>query len=249
MKTRLPIIFTLLLLVGVLCSACGITVVNGSGNIITEARPVGDFSRVTFSGFGELTLVQGESAGLTIETDDNLLPYLKTTVKTTANGGALTIGFDDGVGLPLMRPTHAIHYILTVKTLTDVDLSGAGTIQADRLTADHLTLTESGAGQITIDQLTAKDLTVAMSGAGTVEVAGQVTHQTVEMSGFGNYQAGDLTSQTANVTLSGAGAATVWVQEALATTLSGAGTISYYGSPQTTSVHSGLGSVNNLGAK
>ena len=65
------------------------------------------------------------------------------------------------------------------------------------MTTDHLTLTESGAGQINIAQLTATDVAVEMSGAGTVDLAGQVTHQTVEMSGLGTYQAGDLESQTA----------------------------------------------------
>jgi len=244
MNTRLPIILSILLLTQLL-SACGIRAVNGSGTIITESRPVSDFTAVDFSGFGELTIVQGETEALTIETDDNLLPYLKTTVSR----GTLTIGFDDGIWLPIIRPTASIRYQLTVKTLTALELSGAGTVEAVQLTADMLTLTESGAGQITIDQLTATDVTVDMSGAGTMELAGQVSQQSVELSGLGDYQAGDLVSETATVTLSGAGEATVWVTEQLDAEISGAGTIRYYGSPQTNTESSGIGKVESLGDK
>lgn len=245
MKTRLPMISTIALVVVLLCTACGLQVINGSGQISSETRTVSDFTAVDFSGFGELTLVQGDTEALTIETDDNLLPYLKTTVSR----GTLSIGFDDGIWFPILRPTRSIRYTLTVKTLTTLDLSGAGTVEAAALTADHLTLAESGAGQITIDQLTANDVTVTMSGAGTVELAGQVTKQTVEMSGLGNYQAGDLASETARITLSGAGAATVWVSEQLDAEMSGAGSISYYGSPQTNASSSGIGNLNSLGDK
>ena len=228
-----------------LLSACGIHIVNGSGKVVTEPRAVSDFTAVEFSGFGELTLVQGETEALTIETDDNLLPYIKTTV----NGGTLTIGFDDGITVPIMRPTQSIRYQLTVKTLTHLELSGAGIVAAAQLTADHLVLGESGVGEIKIAKLAASEVTVNMSGAGAVQLAGQVVRQTVEMSGLGTYAAGDLASQTAEVTLSGAGTATVWASEHLTTNLSGAGSIRYYGSPQTSAESSGIGKLQSLGNK
>lgn len=248
MSTRLhTFLITLLitLLMALLLSGCGIRAVNGSGNIITESRPVSDFTAVNFSGFGKLTIVQGETEALTIETDDNLLPYIKTAVR----GGTLTIGFDDGIWLPLLRPTASIHYQLTVKTLAALDLSGAGTIEAAQLAADKLTLSESGAGQITVAQLNATEVTVEMSGAGAMNLTGQVVRQNVDLSGLGDYQASDLASANATVTLSGAGEATVWVTERLDAEISGAGTIRYYGSPQTTADSSGIGKVERLGDK
>jgi hypothetical protein len=245
MKTRLPIMLAIGLLAGMLLTACGLRVINGSGNIMTEARPVSDFRALNFTGFGELTLVQGETEALTIETDDNLLPYLRTSVSQ----GVLTIGFTDGVWLPIIRPTRSIRYTLTVKALTALELSGAGTVESVQLTADQLALAVSGAGQITIDDLTASDLTVDMSGSGRVALVGQVTNQTVDMSGLDSYEAGNLASQTAKITLSGAGAATVWVREQLDAEMSGAGTISYYGSPRTSASSSGIGRVQSLGDK
>ncbi|MCB0064798.1 MAG: DUF2807 domain-containing protein [Caldilineaceae bacterium] len=244
MHARIATLFSALL-VALLVASCGFQIVNGSGTVVTEERSVDDFTRVDFSGFGELTLVQGDHEALTIETDDNLLPYIETTV----SGGTLTIGFAKRVWFPLLRPTHSIHYQLTVKTLNHLELSGAGTVTAALLQADNLTLVESGAAAINLADLTANALTVDMSGTGRVDLAGAVTSQTVELSGLGSYDAGDLASQTAQIHLSGVGAATVWVREQLDADTSGAGTIRYYGSPQVNASSSGLGTVQRLGNK
>ncbi|HMN30753.1 MAG TPA: head GIN domain-containing protein [Caldilineaceae bacterium] len=244
MQTR-PYIALSTLLLTLLLSACGLRVINGSGRIVTESRPVSDIHAVNFSGFGELTVTQGEDEGLTITTDDNLLPY----IKTSSSGGVLTIGFEDGGWTPVIRPSDSIRFALTVNSLDSLDLSGAGTVKAERLTGDGLTLRQSGAGQISIGDLRASDLTVDMSGAGNIDLAGQVTNQTVELSGLGNYEAGNLESQSAAVTLSGAGNAPVWANEQLDAQLSGAGSIKYYGEPQVHSQVSGLGDITGLGAK
>jgi hypothetical protein len=167
----------------------------------------------------------------------------------TVSRGTLTIAFADGLLPPLLRPTQSIRYQLTLKTLTKLELSGAGAVTASHLAADDLRIAESGAGKIKLANLSAKALAVEMSGAGAIELAGAVTEQAVEMSGLGAYAGGDLASQSAKVTLSGAGEATVWVRKQLDAELSGAGTIRYYGSPKTSASSSGIGEVKSLGDK
>jgi hypothetical protein len=76
MKTRLLLIFTIVLVVVLLFAACELQAIEGSGQVRRESRVVGGFTAVNFSSFGELTLVQGDTEALTIETDDNLLPYV-----------------------------------------------------------------------------------------------------------------------------------------------------------------------------
>lgn len=244
MHARIATLFSTLL-VALLVAGCGFQVVNGSGTVVPEERPVSDFTRVDFTGFGELTLVQGDKEALTIETDDNLLPYIKTTV----SDGTLTIGFAERGWIPIVRPTQSIRYRLTIKTLDHLDFSGAGTVTAATLHVDNLTLVESGAAEINLADLTANALTVEMSGSGSVGLAGAVTRQTVELSGLGSYAAGDLASQTAQINLSGAGEATVWVREQLDADMSGAGAIRYYGSPQVNASSSGIGTVQRLADK
>src|SRR4030095_14010684 len=62
--------------------------VKGSGIARQESRQVHDFSEMSLSGSGEVFIEQTGKESLTIEADDNLLPYLETEVQ----GGALTLG-------------------------------------------------------------------------------------------------------------------------------------------------------------
>lgn len=220
-----------------------------SGETAGATREVSGFTAVDLSSYGDLTIIQGETEGLAIDADADVLPHITATVRN----GKLIIGFEDNrfFRFPawFMRSNPTIRYTLNVKELESVDLSGAGTVLAERLTAGDLELSDSGAGKITIKQLTANDLNIRLSGAGAIEVVGQVDSQTVNLSGLGEYRAGDLESRQADVNLSGAGSATLWVHEQLDATLSGAGSIRYYGSPQANTTSSGVGEVRSLGDK
>lgn len=244
MNVRYPLIAATMVCMALL-TACGIYVLRGSGTIRSEERAVSDFRAVSFTGLGEVTIVQGEKEGLTIETDDNLLPHIVSAVSQ----GVLTINLGDRPWWPILRPTASIHYTIYVKSLQTLEFAGAGTIYAAELVAEVLTLNQSGTGSITIDQLRADDLTVTMGGTGSITLVGKVTSQTVELSGLGSYEAGDLESQRAAVNLGGAGTATVWVSENLDAELAGIGTIAYYGASHTSISSSGLGTVTSLGTK
>ena len=63
----------LILLLPFLLSACGLDILDGSGDVISESREVSDFNRVVFGGVGELQLTQGDQESLTVTADDNLL--------------------------------------------------------------------------------------------------------------------------------------------------------------------------------
>lgn len=252
MSARLPLILGIALLIGLLFAGLVLfaffAFVRGPGEARGETREVSGFTAVNFANYGEMTLIQGDTEGLTIETESDLLRNIRTEVRN----GTLTIDFDNRFRIPFwfrMRSPESIRYTLYVKELDRLNLSGAGTIYAQQVAADRLSLVESGAGTITIDRLTADDLEVTISGAGAVHLAGQVDSQDVNLSGLGQYDAGDLESQEAHVNLSGAGSATVWAHERLDTNLSGAGSVNYYGSPDVTNQHSGVGGVYDLGAK
>ncbi|OGO16907.1 MAG: hypothetical protein A2Z14_01960 [Chloroflexi bacterium RBG_16_48_8] len=60
--------------------SCDIQTIQGSRNIITEARDVGGFNRIELEGMGKVILTQGEEESLTIEADDNLMEYITTEV-------------------------------------------------------------------------------------------------------------------------------------------------------------------------
>ncbi|CAN5845832.1 head GIN domain-containing protein [soil metagenome] len=232
-------------LMGMLLAACGLQVINGSGNVVTEARPVSNFNAVSLSGTGELTIIQGESEALTVEAEDNVMSHLRTEVRN----GTLTLGLAHESWLQVVRPTQPIKFKLTVKKLTDLDLSGSGSIQAATLTTDQLAVTVSGSGDLEFAQLAATNLTCTISGSGKAQFAGAVTGQTVVISGNGDYQAGNLKSQTGQITVSGSGQVTVWVQTALDVEISGSGMVNYYGAPKLSTEISGSGQIKDLGDK
>jgi hypothetical protein len=232
-----------LLLLG--CGNFGFNVIRGSGTVKTETREASGFHAVTLAGLGDLAITQGDSEGLTIEAEDNLLPYITTEV----NNGRLAIGIKSGTSNISLAPTKPIKYNLQVKTLDSIGLSGAGNITTPSLTGDKLDLNTSGAGNMSLAKIQVKQLTTSMSGAGNATLDGQADGQDVSLSGLGNYSAGNLQSKTASVTVSGAGSATVWVGQTLTVRISGAGAVSYYGSPQVQQTISGVGSVKSLGPK
>ena len=239
MKTITIVLFAAV----VLLSGCGgATIVTGSGRVTTENRTVSNFNSVAFTSAGDLTIVQGDTEALSIEAEDNLIPYIKTEVKA----GTLTISGENG---NVYNPTKPIRYQLSVKNLHSVDFAGAGNIRSASLQSDQFHLVLSGAGTVVIDHLEAKNVTSTLSGVGGLTLSGQVTSQSAKLSGLGGYQAANLNSQSAQVDISGAGSATVWARDSLDVTTNGAGKVYYYGSPRVQQSKSGAGSVTSLGNK
>jgi hypothetical protein len=231
-------------------AGCGLllgeaNVIRGSGEIVSEAREVSGFSGVALLGSGEVIITQGESEGLVIEADDNLLQLITSQVR----GDTLELGFDRANWRASIQPSQPIRYLVAVRELGALDLAGSGRMEVADLSAEGLRLTLSGSGDIALDQLSASDLNVTLPGSGNLQLAGAVERQTVGLGGSGNYEAGDLESQSAEVTLSGSGNVTLWVREALDVRLSGSGTVNYFGTPTVERDISGSGDINPLGEK
>jgi hypothetical protein len=228
------------------CSAIGgFNVTRGSGHVTTQTRDVSGFTGVSMTWQGDLSITQGDTEGLSIEAEDNILPLIITNVQ----GGKLIIGLKEGFTGGVVVPTKPVKYNLQVKNLNSIDVSGAGTVTAASLKSDNLKLSSSGAANMNLQQINATSLSTDTSGAGNLTLAGQVQTQDISISGFGNYNAGDLQSDSATLELSGTGSATVWAAKSLSVKISGAGNVSYYGSPQVTQTLSGVGSVKSLGNK
>lgn len=248
MTQRKSLLF-ILPIIGLVLMACQIstpqinqTMVSPSGNTITEERSVQDVQRVSLNAVGELVIQQGESEGLTIEADSNIMPYLETKM----NGSTLEIGIKPHVSMSMIPK---IRYTLRVKSLEQISVAGAGNITSEALHVDKLSLDVSGAGNVRISDLQATSLKAKSSGTGNFEIKGKVTSQDVTVTGAGNFSAGDLECQTANLTITGAGNMKVWVTQTLDVNISGFGTVNYYGKPNVSQKISGAGSVKSLGER
>jgi len=214
--------------------------IEGSGTKVTESREVSGFDGIELAGVGKLIVQQTGAESLSIEGDDNIVPKIKTEVV----GGKLVIRMDEK---GTINPKLPIFYNVTVRDIKSLELSGAGSIEADNLKADNFETYVTGAGTVTLRNIGGSNLRVSMPGAGYVVMSGNVDTQSVTISGAGRYKADDLRSVRAAVVTSGVGSALLWVTENLSATIDGMGSLQYYGSPQVRLHRSPMGSFTRLG--
>lgn len=216
----------------------------GSGNVVTETRQVSGFRAIKIDYPAQVFVKQGNQESLKIEAEDNLLPNLKTQVRS----GTLEIFYKRENGKHV-NPTKTVKITIVVKDLADVEFSSAGELSIEGLKTNNLDVSLSGAGNLRLDQVQVNDLGVNLSGAGSMTASGTAEDLNVNISGFGDFKGADLHGKVARVNISGAGSATVWVDDDLTAGISGAGSISYYGSATVSKQISGVGGVNHVGNK
>jgi hypothetical protein len=236
MKVRRFDAVFLLVLAALLMTACmpipavlgGSYVVRGSGSVIAEDRPVSGFDRVSLRDIGLVILTQGDQDALTVETDDNLLPFVRTEVRN----GTLVLSFGSETGEANLRPSHGLKYYLTVQEIAGLEVADAGNLQAASLEVDHLEIIVRDSGDLEVDWLEARTLEARISDSGDARLAGQVQTQDLTVRDSGDYIAGDLHSQADTAVVSDSGEATLWTSEVLDVTISDSGDVNYYGHPR-----------------
>jgi hypothetical protein len=218
MKTKLS--FTVTSTVLLLLSACGIATVPGSGKIVNETRDVHGYSQVVFSAPGELTIEQNGQEGLFIEADDNLLQYIKTSVK----GDILYIYVEPDI--LQLYPSKPIRYSLDAATLTHVSLNGSGSIHSDELIASNLDFDLNGSGNISIAAVKSQNTTLDLGGSGAYRIDNLIADQfTASLNGSGDIIMNKAILNTANLEVTGSGklSTTDLVADTLSTNMSGSG--------------------------
>lgn len=212
----------------------------GSGNVVTRDTEVGDFNEVTFNGSAQVYLVQGDTTGVTMQGEDNVLDtYTITTENDSLFIGSARMGLFDVI------PTKDV--VITIY-LTDIDtlsLNGAAKIQSDRLQTDDLVIEIDGATDLTLDMF-ADSVTTELNGAGSIELLGNVEQMTTDINGAASFNAKDMRSRECTVTINGAGSAQVNCSNKLTATINGTGSIEYLGDPTLEQEVNGVGSIKQV---
>ncbi len=214
----------------------------GSGNVVTETRNASGFHSIELVSSGDVVITQGDTEGVVIEAEDNLLPVIETKV---TEGGVLQLGFKTREEL---HYTKRLLFKVSARTVDTLVLAGSGNVGSKALKADKLRVKLAGSGNINVGDLTVDTLTVEIVGSGDVKLAGKAARQTVEVVGSGDYSAGDLQTGAATVNMVGSGDCEVAASEMLDVNVSGSGDVSYHGNPKLTKHVSGSGAVESLGA-
>jgi hypothetical protein len=199
----------------IFCGGCS-RAIKGNGVIVTENRPIQQFSEIDAGGAFEIQWSDGQPV-LTVVADENLLLHINTAV----TGHTLRIDSD----LPL-APTRQIKVTASSDALTDARLAGA----------IHLSL----------NQVNEQKLKVAGAGAVSVSADGSATELSVDLTGASKLSASSLKTQSAIIALTGASRADISVADTLKASITGAGSLTYSGNPKSVDKNvTGAGSIQH----
>jgi len=203
-----------LLTFAALClGGCHWTGIRGNGHIVSEDRPVQDFTSVEAEGAFDIQWVSGPPS-CTIKTDENLLRH----VETSMSGGKLRLEWNGQ-----LHPTHGMKVKIASRSLSGARLTGAVRLTATRLTGNGFYLDGTGATRVTVD--------------------GAVDELMATLTGASKLDAEELRVRSALLSISGAGKAEVSASDTLKVAISGAGKVTYTGNPAIERQISGAGSI------
>ena len=209
----------------------------GSGNIITQDRKTDPFKGIAAGGAFEVEINSGSSTKVTVECDDNLMPYIKTNVVN----GVLKISTSEMGGF---NNAH-MKIFITAPEIDFIDASGAATFKANNelKSADKIKIESSGAATIKA-AVDAPQIFTEASGASTIELRGRTRKYTAKSSGSAGLKTTDLQSETTDITASGASSAHVHASIRLTANASGAANIHYSGAGNVMKKTSGAANIN-----
>ena len=182
-------------------------VVTGSGRIVRQNRAIDDFRAVELMGFSNAVIQLGAQPSLTIEADDNLLPYFTSNIER----GVLRL---DTRGSLRARTTPRI--FITVPNLEAV--------------------TTMGSGNVAINGVANQRLTLVTRGSGNIRATGRTGNLTATVQGSGNGDVRGVAAGRANVAVHGSGNAWVSTSGAVSASAFGSGNVYVLGRPSSLQV-------------
>ena len=222
MKKILLALFTLISI----CSFAQWETIKGSGNVTKETREVSGFHGVTLSGNMSVQLAYGTSNSITVEGDDNLLPYIETKVED----GILQVKNKTRTSL---KTKSKLMVYVSITKITELKVSGSGNIiGAGDFSNDGKTdVSVSGSGNINVELDSFSETKIAISGSGNVTLKGKSTNNIeATISGSGNIDCSDIECNDVFAHVSGSGNIKVFANKSIDAKVSGSGNIYYKGS-------------------
>ena len=199
--------------------------VKGDGNMKIETRQVDEFTSLSSRGPMDVQIDYGNSNSIKIEADENLLPFIETTVEN----GKLIIEPKKTINLK-SRSKIVVHVSMT--KIKDLQLSGSGNINGSgAFESDGETeLGISGSGNIKLNSARFNDVALNISGSGNIQLkTGSADDLKVAVSGSGNIDCSGVVSENADVKISGSGNASVNANKSISANISGSGNVFYKG--------------------
>lgn len=208
----------------------------GSGIIISEKRSTEAFKGIAVSGGFELELRNGPVTDVTVESDDNIIKYIETSV----HGDILKISLRN---LHNFGDIHLKVYI-TAPEITSIKASGGAEVISKDLLKNEgsLAFTSSGGGSITA-QVDAPEIRAETSSGSTIELSGKTRNYSAKASSGAALNTKELLCESTNITASSGASAHVHASLSLTAKASSGAVITYRGNAALQKTTSSGGSV------
>jgi hypothetical protein len=151
--------------------------IKGSGPSITKDFQVSNFHGIDVSHGFDVVLVQGNSEGLTLTVQENLLEYITVTV----DQGILKIYSDKNI-----MATQPMKARITFKDINKLNISGGGDVSGETpINVQKMDIGMSGGGDVNFN-LNSDELKCGISGGGDLKIDGNVKNYSINLSGGGD---------------------------------------------------------------
>jgi hypothetical protein len=226
-----------ILAIAVLFSATGTFTLAGSVHLRMEHstdvqnRKVSGFHAVASTGSFDVVLKQGNTEGVRVEADAEVINEIVTEVRN----GTLLIHSKNTHNWGNFWNNRKITIYVTAKSLNSVALTGSGSLKMENeFIADKIQLKLSGSGDFE-GKINVKTVEVMISGSGDFNVAGKADESTIALSGSGDFDGNRLITKSTAIRISGSGDANIYASEKIDASVSGSGDIHYSGHPKSVS--------------
>lgn len=201
--------------------------IKGNGTMKKESRTVGNFTAVDSRGSMNVDISYGQGNTISVEADENLLPYIVTKVE----GDKLLITTEKaGISSKNKLVVH-----ITMAKVTGLMVSGSGNITGSGQFSNENTtkLAVSGSGNMKLGFASFSAIDASVNGSGNMELTdGKAASINATVSGSGNIGAYAVESKKVKARVSGSGNVKVTASESLEAVSSGSGNV-YYKGPAT----------------
>ncbi len=227
-------IYIYLLVFITILGSCNIDGIEGSGVVITESRPITEFTSISIGGKYKLNIKQGNNYKLFLKMDDNLLDNIVTEIE----GDILYIN-----NISSVKHSNANEIYVTVKNIEKITMVGSiDLISSNVIAVTRLNVVGAGACDIDMN-INSNSISLELAGSNSVNLRGITQSLDLDMAGYGDFNSLDLYSESVSLDLSGSISSTVFSKDYLDVDISGTGEVFYKGNPELIKETSRNGSV------
>jgi len=190
----------------------------GSGDLVETDYDLDTCTSILLECGLDIDITFGNKQSVTLIMDDNLVEYYDIDERS----GTLVVDADDNP-----RPSRKARLELTLRSLDEVKIEGAGDINIEDFDDD--------------------ELVIEIEGAGDIEATGKVERLEIEVNGAGDIDTRGLKAQDANVVINGAGDVKVYASKSCDVVINGVGDVDVYGKPE--NFHKNVNGIGDVDRK